>query len=334
MARIFLPSFIPIVTTYSVTSPDMPLKELLQDSSRICDAFLAYQQSAGYDCIPVMGESTFTAEAFGCRIGLKQHEAFVVKPIVFSSPREIREYVLPPLDKCRTIQTFREAIQRLATYSGEKPLVTNSTAPFTTAAKIMGMQDFLMKTLSEPELVRALVEKVTSFIIAITRELISAGADLIFIADPLASCDIIAPEMFRHLVYPNLKRIIESIDRPTILHICGKIDRIAKYMAETGATILSIDHNVRIENIRDIVGQDVILGGNLDPAGILLKKDPETIAEDARKCFELAGKDNFILMPGCTIVPNTPVENIRAMIKVAKERKPGIYFEDERLPRK
>jgi uroporphyrinogen decarboxylase len=90
-------------------------------------------------------------------------------------------------------------------------------------------------------------------------------------------------------------------------------------MAETRATLLSLDQRVDLRKVREIVGKDVLLGGNLDPVEVLLKQTPEKVDQAARKCYEDGGPDQFILMPGCTILPDTPVENIRAMMQVAKE---------------
>ncbi len=116
-----------------------------------------------------------------------------------------------------------------------------------------------------------------------------------------------------------MKRLIQSADCSTILHICGDVTPILNDMVEADPTILSLDQCVNLKRARDLVGDKITLGGNLDPGSVLHDKTPEQISEDAWSCCKEGGSDNFILMPGCTILPGTPTENIKAMIKVAHE---------------
>jgi uroporphyrinogen decarboxylase len=61
------------------------------------------------------------------------------------------------------------------------------------------------------------------------------------------------------------------------------------------------------------------LGGNVDPVKSLLMGDKAEVEKDARHCLRKAGTDRFILMPGCGIPPNAPAENLKAMVKAAKD---------------
>ena len=84
-------------------------------------------------------------------------------------------------------------------------------------------------------------------------------------------------------------------------------------------TVLSLDQCIELKNVRDIVGKDILLGGNIDPGHVLFDKTPDAVADASRQCFKGGGPGNFLLMPGCTIVPGTPAENIRAMMAVARQ---------------
>ena len=196
--------------------------------------------------------------------------------------------------------------------------MVNSPGPLSSASRILGMDNLMLKLVTEPALVKTLLEKLTQFIISFTDALIEAGADIIFLPEPAGSTNLISPGMFREFVFPILKRQIEQIGRPTVLHICGKIIPIVRDMADTDAEILSIDQDVSIQKARELIDDNVALGGNIDPIEVLAKKTPEEISRISRmNCHE--GGANFVLMPGCTITPDTPVENIRAMMNVAKE---------------
>jgi [methyl-Co(III) methanol-specific corrinoid protein]:coenzyme M methyltransferase len=313
-------SFLPIVTTFSVTSSDLPLEKCLKDPSLLSTAFLEYREKVGYTSFPIMWDGNFTAEALGCKLGFKEREAYVVEPLPFPSEGQLPKFTVPNLGDSERIEVILEAVRSVAKdASEEEPLIANTTAPFTAATKIFGVETLLVKLFDEPEQVKALLSKITEFILSYSDRLIEAGANVLFVAEPMASPEIISPNMFREFVLPELKRIMDSLRRPTLLHICGNVVPILKDMAETRATLLSLDQRVDLRKVREIVGKDVLLGGNLDPVEVLLKQTPEKVDQAARKCYEDGGPDQFILMPGCTILPDTPVENIRAMMQVAKE---------------
>ena len=292
----------------------------MQDSALLSRTFLEYREKMGYESYLLMEESTFTAEALGCKIAFKQHEAYVTEPLTFFSTQEVEDYRPPPLDKCERISMILEAVRHVAPFaSAERPLVVNSTAPLTVAAKMMGMEDLLRKMIKQPDLVMILLGKVTDFISSFARALLDSGAHIIFVADPVASPALISPGMFRNFVLPQLKRLITGIRGQSILHICGNVEPIAGDMAQTGATIMSLDHCVDLKKIRQVVGEETVLGGNLDPGTLLYEGTAEEVSRAARQCCRNGGPGRFVLMPGCTLVPGTPVENIRTMMSVARE---------------
>ncbi|MBW1997020.1 MAG: hypothetical protein JRJ29_03540 [Deltaproteobacteria bacterium] len=315
-----LPTFLPIVTTYSVTSEETPLATLMNDSRALSLAFLHYQERMGFDCLPIMEESTFTAEAFGCKIEFKTHEAYVVEHLANGSLEEAARVSVPDLAACQRIRLILESVEYLSAFSTlRRPLVVNSTAPLSSASKIIGIENLLKDMIKAPEMVTVLLDKVTEFIITFSHSLIKAGARIIFVGEPVGSPDLISPRLFKELVKPRLKKLFESIDAVTILHICGDVSPILLDMVETGPSILSVDHYVDLRYAREMVDHGVILGGNLDPGVTIFQGSPGQIEKAARMCCMEGGPEDFVLMPGCTIVPGTPPENIRAMIRVARE---------------
>lgn len=313
-------SFLPIVTTFSVTSPALPLEPCLRDPRLLSKAFLEYRDRVGLKSFPIMWDSNFAAEVFGCRLGFREREAYVVEHQPFPSRGRLQEYRVPDVRDCERAQLMLEAVGIMAKHaSKEEPLIVNTTAPFTAATKIFGVENLLLKLLDEPDQVKALLGKITEFILRYSDQLIAGGAHVLFVGEPMASPEIISPHMFREFVLPELKRMMRTMIRPTLLHICGNVKPILKDMVETGATLLSLDQRVELKDVREIVGQEVLLGGNLDPVGVLFEKTPEEISDAARRCFEEGGPGRFVLMPGCTVLPDTPVENIRAMMRVAEE---------------
>jgi [methyl-Co(III) methanol-specific corrinoid protein]:coenzyme M methyltransferase len=314
------PLFLPIVTTYTVTSEKRPLKALMNDSRLLAESFLEFREKAGFESYIIMEDSTFTAEALGCPIAFKQHEAVVTEPLSFSSINDLEDFRIPPLEECDRISVILEAVRRIGPLASPgKPLIVNTTAPFTVAAKLIGVETLLKKAIKEPAFVATLLEKVTGFICGFTQALKEAGAHLFFVAEPTASPNLISPKVLRGLLLPHLKLLMSKIPGTSVLHICGNIQPIVREMMETGATLLSLDQCVDLKNIRELAGDSILLGGNLDPGGQLYDQTAEEVTKAAQKCCRDGGPDRFVLMPGCSIVPGTPMENVRAMVDVAHQ---------------
>jgi MtaA/CmuA family methyltransferase len=138
------------------------------------------------------------------------------------------------------------------------------------------------------------------------------GADVIGMGDAAAS--LVGPELYVEHVLPYEKQVVDAVhDAGALvkLHICGNTGRIIADMARTGADVLDVDWMVPLAEARRQVGPTVTLCGNFDPAGVLLRGTPQTIAAAARKCIADGG-ERFILMPGCEVPPGTPEANMRA----------------------
>jgi uroporphyrinogen decarboxylase len=64
------------------------------------------------------------------------------------------------------------------------------------------------------------------------------------------------------------------------------------------------------------------IGGNVDPI-ILLSGKPEDVRRETLRCLEKGGKKGYILMAGCAVPAETPFENLKTMIEVAKGTPPN-----------
>lgn len=311
--------FMPIVTTFSVTSSRLPLEKCLNDPDLLSAAFLDYRERVGLECFPIMWDSHFTAEAFGCTLGFTEREAVVQHPLAFPSGGEVNSFYVPEINASPRVQCMLEAVKKVSRCASESPVIANTTAPFTAATKIFGVENLLIKLYDEPDQVKLVLRKIADFIKAYSDQLVESGATVLFVGEPMGSPEIISPLMFREFVFPELKRIVSFSRAPSILHICGNVYPILREMVDIGADLLSVDQRVELKRVREIVGWEVLLGGNLDPVEVLLKGTPETVTQAARRCYQEAGPQRLVLMPGCTILPETPVENIRAMIQVTRE---------------
>jgi uroporphyrinogen decarboxylase len=86
-----------------------------------------------------------------------------------------------------------------------------------------------------------------------------------------------------------------------------------KALAETGATVLGVDWNANLAEIRSRIPAHIAVQGNLDP--FVLTTNPETVTNETRRILdEMKGKPGHIFNLGHGVPPNAKLENIRALV--------------------
>lgn len=98
--------------------------------------------------------------------------------------------------------------------------------------------------------------------------------------------------------------------------MCGDATRSLDLLDETGAEAVSLDQTVDLSAARASLKR-TLLFGNLDPVQTLWRGDEAAVREAARRSRE-AGVD--AVWPGCDLVLQTPLENLRALTDSRKER--------------
>jgi len=191
--------------------------------------------------------------------------------------------------------------------------------PFTMAGELMGAHDIATKVMLDPELVFELVNFSLEVIGEYAYALFNAGADTIAVLEPLAV--ILSSKKYKEFsLYPFKKLVSNLNNKPLILHICGNTNHLIKTMLNSDAIGLSLDSVMNFEKLKKIIPEEITLIGNLDPIKIFLQSTPQEVMR-ATKSLKENMKDikNFILSSGCDIPLNTPLENIEAFMKAARE---------------
>jgi len=189
--------------------------------------------------------------------------------------------------------------------------------PFSMAAILAGLEPLAKKTIRDPEFVERLLEFCTTISIMAAQTMVASGADVVYIGDPTSG--LLSRKQYERFSAPYIKRVVEAIDIPAILHICGKTSHIIEPMCETGVQGLSLDTLVDLPSIVSRVPRDVAIIGNLDPVGPLLNGTPEEAAQVTRDLLDsMRDVPNYMFSAGCEVALETPEENIKAMIDTVK----------------
>lgn len=169
----------------------------------------------------------------------------------------------------------------------------------------------------DPDTLRELLDLLTAATIQYVEEQARGGADAIQLFDTWAG--LLSVEDYTAFALPSQKRIFEALralDVPCILYVNG-CAHILEAMALSGAGVLSIDWRVSLPEARRRVGPRIGLQGNLDPASLF--GAPEEAARRTREILEsVAGDPAFLFNLGHGILPETPVESVRAVVETVR----------------
>lgn len=139
---------------------------------------------------------------------------------------------------------------------------------------------------------------------------------MILVAEPAGSQ--LSATAYQHFSLGYTRKIISSLSRQCVLHICGEAEHLVGKMCQSGAVALSFD-NVDIASVIRLVPENIVVIGNISPLKFA-QNSAEDIEEETVDLLEATkNRKAFFVAPGCDLAPRTPLENIQSFVKVVKE---------------
>jgi [methyl-Co(III) methanol-specific corrinoid protein]:coenzyme M methyltransferase len=235
----------------------------------------------------------------------------------YQSVNEVEYRDIPQILKQGRIAAVAEAGYIISKRHADVPVIGSVTGPVSTAASIVDPMTFLKTLRKDREGAHRVLDYVTTFLIEYARILIDNGVSAISIGDPTATGEILGPAAFKEYALCYINKLIDSIAQtgtPVIVHICGRLDSVKKYVPELRGQALSADALVNLRLLKEEY-PSVTTMGNLSTF-MLETGTPEKIGARARKLAE-DGVD--IIAPACGLSTSSPLNNIQALTAAVKE---------------
>src|SRR5689334_9792619 len=222
-------------------------------------------------------------------------------------PEKELSFVFEAVRKCR------------AALNGKVPLIGFAGAPFTLASYIVeggGSRNYLKtKKLiySDPGAWKALMERLATAVAKYLNAQIAAGAEAVQLFDSWAGC--LSPGDYQRYVQPYTRAAIAAITPGTpVIHFSTGTAGMLKLVREAGGDVIGVDWRIQLDDAWNLIGRDVGIQGNLDPAALLAK--PKEIRSRVEDILNRAGgRPGHIFNLGHGVLPETPVENAVALVK-------------------
>lgn len=291
--------------------------EMVRQAGVQVEAILALQQHLGTQVVFTCMDLSVEAEAFGAEVAFSDDEVPTVVGRGWHGQSGDQGFPeVPEVGAGRTVVQL-ETVSGLKRSAGGRMVMAGVTGPFSMAARLLGIAETLVATAEDPDRVEAMVERCAGFLTAYVRALRGAGADGVLVAEPTAG--LLAPRTLARFSSRYVRWVVEAVaaaDFKVILHNCAARRVHLPALLESGADGLHVGAPMDLGEALDLAPSTVWVGGNIDPASVLVLGTPETVRAAVRECRKrAAGHANYVVSSGCDVPRSTPLGNLRVLME-------------------
>lgn len=166
----------------------------------------------------------------------------------------------------------------------------------------------------EPALAHRLLERITEATIGYLKQKIAHGADLIQLFDSWAG--ILPPALYQEFSLPYINSITEAlIDSVPVTVFAKDAHHAIVPFSKTKASVIGLDWCADPSEIRQLIGNEKVLQGNLDPCQ--LYASPEAVAAATNAMLQRFGPRHIANL-GHGVYPDTPLDGVKAFVNTVK----------------
>jgi uroporphyrinogen decarboxylase len=257
-------------------------------------------------------------------MGLPFHFSTGEGPVIERPIRDQADISRLRTDRASDLGYVAEAVRLVCKHFGPGlPVIGFCGAPFTLASYMIegGSSRNYVNTkkmmYSSPAAWDELMGKLVSVVSVYAFEQVHAGADVIQIFDSWVGC--LGVDDYRRFVLPRTTALVKALQKTGVPVIYFGTDSatLLPSMKQSGAEVIGLDWRIPLDQGWDAIGSGAVQG-NLDP--VLLFADWKQIKPRATEILRRAGgRLGHIFNLGHGILPETPVENVRALAKFVQE---------------
>ena len=312
----------PILSFPSVGLFGVSVKEMILDSTLQARGMQAVAENTPAAASVSFMDLSVEAECFGCAVTVTDDEVPTIEEPIITDEDEAAALTVPEVGSGRT-GIYLDAIKKAKELITDRPVLAGMIGPYSLAARLFDLSEIMMNCYDDPDMVHAVLAKCTQFLVNYAKAYREAGADGIVMAEPVAG--LLSPMLEEEFSAPYVKQIVDAVQDDNfivIYHNCGdNVPKMLESILSTGAAAYHFGNAVDLEkDILEKVPSNVVVMGNIDPAGVLRMGTPESVRAATTELLEKCSKyPNFVLSSGCDMPPKTPWENINAFFAATKD---------------
>ncbi len=299
------------------------LLEICRQPELAAEVTMQPVKSLGVDAAILFADILLPLIPMGIRLHFAEGEGPVIENPVRTEADVVvlRDDVAPMESLAYVMETVRLVRRELA---GRIPLIGFAGAPFTLASYIIegGSSRNYVKTKQmmyhAPDTWHMLMGKLARVVADYLACQVASGAQVAQLFDSWAGA--LSHDDYTAYVLPYSRAVLcdpRLTSVPTI-HFATGASAFLQQMKAAGGTVIGVDWRAPLDWAWRQLGADVAIQGNLDPVALLAPRDE--IEKRVRRILQQAvGRPGHIFNLGHGILPETPVDNVRAVVDMVHE---------------
>ncbi len=292
------------------------LLEICKTPELAAEVTITAAELLGVDAAIIFADLLLPLEPMGVPFHFEAGEG----PVIEKPLRTQADIAALRIASAAELEYVSESVRAVARHFASKlPVIGFCGAPFTLASYVIeggGSRHYvetkkLMYRSPEPwdELLGKLVTVLAEYAAAQVR----AGADVVQVFDSWVGC--LSERDYRRYVLPRTTELIAKVKHAgaPVIYFGTDTATLLPAMKETGADVIGVDWRVALDDAWDSIGSDTAIQGNLDPV-LLFANKQELYAQTEDILQRAGGRPGHIFNLGHGILPDTPVENVRAVV--------------------
>ena len=312
---------VPVLSFPAVQLMDITVRDLISSSEYQAKGMKMVADKVASGASVSLMDLSVEAECFGSEIRVSDDEVPTVVGAIVTDEDEADALEVPAVGVCRT-GIYIDAIAKASEMITDRPVFAGVIGPFSLAGRLMDVGEAMAYCYEEPDMVHTVLEKTTAFLIEYCNAYKAAGANGVVMAEPLAG--MLSPNLAEEFSHPYVKQIVDAVQTDEfalIYHNCGdNVALMTDGIYGIGAMGYHFGNACRLADMIPSAPADVLVMGNVDPAGQINQGTPESVREATVKVMEeCCHAPNFVISTGCDIPPMSPWANIEAFFAAAEE---------------
>jgi len=297
------------------------LVEICKQPDIAAEVTITAAEKLGVDAAIIFADLLLPLEPMGLPFEFQAGEG----PVVHHPVRTADDVKALRTDRTDELAYVARAIQKVASHFRNRlGIIGFCGAPYTLASYMIeggGSRNYIhtkQMMYGEHLAWNSLLDKLVAVLTEYCRLQVLAGADVIQIFDSWVGS--LALSDYRDYAFEASKRLVRAVQAMGVPVIYFGVETagLLSAMAETGADVIGLDWRQPLDEGWRAVGYSHAVQGNLDP--ITLFAPLEVLEKRVREVLRSAGgRPGHIFNLGHGIVPNTPVENVQAVVRMVRE---------------
>jgi uroporphyrinogen decarboxylase len=316
---------VPVALTQGAKLLNLDLPTYQKNGEYIANGQLKLLELVEPDAVFGMPHVVEDLTPWGVPLTYHQNGSPTVGKMIIRNVEDIKDLKVPdPTNSMETKETLK-AINILAKKVGQHTAVIGGLiAPFSLPSMLMGTGAFMRLLLEEDrngdQYLKLLLHKCKQFVISWAKKMVEAGADIIVMADGIASQTVISRRLFENHVLSLVKETIKEIPVPVVYEAVGSAQGIIDLIAITGAVVTILDYNDDLKECKKIANGKIAIMGNFNNIEMLNWNAIKTQLEVKKAINKAANGYGYVVSSQGPEIPyNVPFEVIETMVNATKE---------------